>query len=948
MSLSKYKSTQETTNTARLARLILGPCTDVLREILKKEIPPSELSKEVKQWTDDLKKNKKWKHLNQSQVDIIFPKPTYQYRGDYSDLDISILYIILRNVSKIPPHSKGWGENPDPADRSVAANIERIRLLRNKYYGHSADISLSNSEFSQEWQNILDFVVEMERHIGTSTMYQESVKEAKTCSMDPEIEHRYISRLGVVDVLQSSMSKLSEKLSDIEKKLNLRIDPELEKSIEATMVMVNDHHKETEKVLVKTRAFDRAKKLLEKNRHVVIKGVPGAGKTTLANCLLKIFMDRGKRPFQVFEMSKLYGRVSPFDNLAIFIDNAFGKSSFSINEFNDFINMKNIIESLVKSYDSGMGNILILTVRNDIYMEIAAKQKSDGLLFTSVTDLSIGEYALESEEFIMFLNNYNLPENITKNVKLRQVDLYLPLGFPQCCRLARENPDFGNDLSNFLSSPSDFLKEYLKTLISERAVKTAVLIYILLKGENVDSSLFSDQKDRKMKLIALNMLELSPHRLSEFHESVKVFEEKGLNITAQTLDGENILHIASKHEKGLDINALSNDGKSVLHIACLKGMYDACEYLLTKYPQLLDVKDKKGYTVLHYACANGDRKLISFLIEKGLDIDALTNNGESVLHIACLCENGLDINTLTNNGESVLHIACLCGKGLDINALTNNGESGLHIACLYGMYDACDFLVTNFPQLIDVKDNNGETVLHKACENGDRKLISFLAGKGLDINALTNNRESVLHIACLYGKGFDINALTNNGESVLHIACHDGNYDACEFLITNYPQLIDVRDDNGYTVLHSSCENGNRKLISFLIEKGMDINALTNNGKSLLHIACHDGKGLDFNALTNNGESVFHIASHDENGFDINAQTKIGKSVLHIACFYGNYDACKGLDINALTNNGKSVLHIACFYCNYDAWKGLDINALTNNGESVLHIASHDEMETEN
>ncbi|XP_062591547.1 uncharacterized protein LOC134253042, partial [Saccostrea cucullata] len=231
MSLSKYTSTPETTNTARLARLILGPCTDVLREILKKEIPPSDLSKKVKEWTDDLKKNKKRNPFNPSQNDIIFPTPTNQYKGDYSDLDISILYIILRNVSKIPPHSKGWGENPDPADRIVAANIERIRLLRNKYQGHSADIFLSDSEFSQEWRNIRGIIVELERHLGTSTVYQESVKEIKTCSMDPEHEHKYINRLGVVDDLHSSVSRFSEKLSDMEKKLSLRIDPKLEKEI---------------------------------------------------------------------------------------------------------------------------------------------------------------------------------------------------------------------------------------------------------------------------------------------------------------------------------------------------------------------------------------------------------------------------------------------------------------------------------------------------------------------------------------------------------------------------------------------------------------------------------------------------------------------------------------------------------------------------------------------
>lgn len=48
MAQSKYASTQETTNLARVARVILGPCTDILRAVLQNEITPSDLSNKVK------------------------------------------------------------------------------------------------------------------------------------------------------------------------------------------------------------------------------------------------------------------------------------------------------------------------------------------------------------------------------------------------------------------------------------------------------------------------------------------------------------------------------------------------------------------------------------------------------------------------------------------------------------------------------------------------------------------------------------------------------------------------------------------------------------------------------------------------------------------------------------------------------------------------------------
>ncbi|XP_062595080.1 uncharacterized protein LOC134256454 isoform X1 [Saccostrea cucullata] len=230
MSLSKcYTSTPETTNTARLARLILGPCTDVLRDILKTEMLPSDLSRKVKEFTDKLLHGQR-NPLNKTQSEIIFPKPTNQYSGDYSDLDISLLYLLLRNVCKIAPHSKGWGEIPNPGDRSVAANIERIRLIRNQYYGHSADLSLSESEFRQEWRNIRDIVVELERHVGETTVYQDAVNMIKTCSMDPEQEKKYIDLLGDIRELHITVDDLSSNMRIMQRNLVLH-DPRLARKI---------------------------------------------------------------------------------------------------------------------------------------------------------------------------------------------------------------------------------------------------------------------------------------------------------------------------------------------------------------------------------------------------------------------------------------------------------------------------------------------------------------------------------------------------------------------------------------------------------------------------------------------------------------------------------------------------------------------------------------------
>lgn len=187
MAVSKYQSTRETTNIARIARIILGPCTNLLRDVLAKEIPPSALSQKVKTFLANPSRKGK-PPFSKAQECLV-------YRGDYSDFDISLLYFLLRNVCSIPPHTNRWGNVPNQEDRSPSANIERIRIMRNEYYVNISNFSFSNSEFERKWTNILQIVQDLELYLGTSNVYQEALVEIKLCCMDPYTEECLISKL---------------------------------------------------------------------------------------------------------------------------------------------------------------------------------------------------------------------------------------------------------------------------------------------------------------------------------------------------------------------------------------------------------------------------------------------------------------------------------------------------------------------------------------------------------------------------------------------------------------------------------------------------------------------------------------------------------------------------------------------------------------------------------
>lgn len=196
MSLSKYGPSEETTNFSRLIRIIAGPCTDVLRDVLKKTFAPYALSHNVKVFITNLR-NPCSSPFNNEQINLI-------YKQNYSDFDITLLYVILRNICNFKPHSKQWGNDPDPGERSLSANIERIRLIRNKYLGHCSRTTISNAHFNEEYNIIFNILKEFDCYLGTSTVYQDAMVIIKECSMDPKQEAKYIADiLNLQDKLDS-------------------------------------------------------------------------------------------------------------------------------------------------------------------------------------------------------------------------------------------------------------------------------------------------------------------------------------------------------------------------------------------------------------------------------------------------------------------------------------------------------------------------------------------------------------------------------------------------------------------------------------------------------------------------------------------------------------------------------------------------------------------------
>ena len=208
---ASFSSTKETTNYARLCRLLVDVGSQVLREAFDKIHPPAGLHNVLMRSHSALQLLQKKRVLNATQWGKLFPA----IRSSVSsrDFDITLLMVLLRNICGLTPPVTGWDALPPVTDTSVEADIARVKYFRNTVYGHADQASVDDAAFNAYWQDIWDALV----RLGGAS-YGVAIDDLKNECMDPEFEDHYEELLkqwkkdddNIKDILQEIDRKLEE------------------------------------------------------------------------------------------------------------------------------------------------------------------------------------------------------------------------------------------------------------------------------------------------------------------------------------------------------------------------------------------------------------------------------------------------------------------------------------------------------------------------------------------------------------------------------------------------------------------------------------------------------------------------------------------------------------------------------------------------------------------
>ena len=203
-------STKETTNYARLCRLLVDIGTQALRDTLNSLHPPANLYTVLAANKPTLQSLRAKRIINPTQWGKLFP--AIPNSVSTHSFDTTLLMILLRNLCGFTAPLTGWDAMPAVTDLSREADIARVKYFRNTVYGHAENASVDDVKFNDYWCDIRDTLVRLG---GVS--YKAAIDDLRNECMDPEVEDHYMELLSE---WKKDEDNIKDQLDEIMKKLD--------------------------------------------------------------------------------------------------------------------------------------------------------------------------------------------------------------------------------------------------------------------------------------------------------------------------------------------------------------------------------------------------------------------------------------------------------------------------------------------------------------------------------------------------------------------------------------------------------------------------------------------------------------------------------------------------------------------------------------------------------
>jgi len=257
----------------------------------------------------------------------------------------------------------------------------------------------------------------------------------------------------------------------------------------------------------------------------------------------------------------------------------------------------------------------------------------------------------------------------------------------------------------------------------------------------------------------------------------KLLLAKKLNIDAQSNDGKSVLFLASNSSIAM-INLLTQHkiqmdkqkDADIIKQAIQHAKPDVAEYFINKgFP--FNIKDYEKNEILVRLISNEEINTISLLIKKGLNINSqVSHQGytSTLLHLAIvlnkyrlsdfLINKGADVNARSQNKVAIFEDAVNMGNIKILKSVYDHGgllndtsgifkRTPIHVALQLHQLKIIKFFINRGVDLNIAESKNLNTPLHVAAEKGYLDVIKHMIKKGAKPNTLNSNNETPFDLA---------------------------------------------------------------------------------------------------------------------------------------------------------------------------------------------------------